>query len=135
MEENEKFLGRVKFNKVLGEVNADKISAGGSKTDAITINYDKSGKFRVLGIQTRFKAGLEDCTIIIRNESTSTEIVDGNVQLSQIGNTQDAQVPRDELPVDFTLLQGMVIKVSLSAKNKDINPGDVNVTLFGYKPE
>ena len=60
--------------------------------------------------------------------------IGGNVQLSQMGNRSQADILRDEFPVDMLLKVGTTLIISIKpATGKTIAKNTLNVTLFGSK--
>jgi len=121
---------RVEYNFILGEENGKAIDIDTSNVLAFSIKNPRDENFRVLGIQLRYANGLSDCLIAIKDNNQKS-IIEGNVQFSQIGNRTDADITRDELPVNFVLLNKKELMVFVTSKKQKIEPGQVNITLFG----
>ena len=64
-------------------------------------------------------------------DNNQKRIIEGNVQFSQIGNRTNADITRDELPVNFLLLNKKELMIFVTSNKQKIEPGQVNVTLFG----
>ena len=64
-------------------------------------------------------------------DNNQKSIIEGNVQFSQIGNRTNADITIDELPVNFLLLNKKELMIFVTSNKQKIEPGQVNVTLFG----
>ncbi|MCB1176355.1 MAG: hypothetical protein KDK36_02140 [Leptospiraceae bacterium] len=118
------------YDLIRGAENSELISPNSEKL-AITLKYELGRPARIRGLQIRFKENLGDCLIVIKNNMTNDEIISGEVQLSQVGNRINADIVRDELPVNFVIQSGTNLHVYIKSKTHTINPGDINVTMFG----
>ncbi|MEM7182120.1 MAG: hypothetical protein AAF518_14475 [Spirochaetota bacterium] len=123
---------RLYYDFILGGENELSIPVNNDLVEAFSIKNNTGFDLFVLGIQTRFSDGLEDCIINLIQVGDKT-IVDGRTQLTQIGNRIKADVSRDELPVNFPLSANATVRIKLATKNVAITTGDVSVTLFCRK--
>lgn len=129
---------------MIEKISYDSFIGGSNDTNEITsTNSDFTNLFavknaytypvRVLGIQTRFKAGLQDCRVKFV-DGNRNEIISGTPQLSNIGNSYDAAVGfnTDILPVNFILPNGNEIFVFIANRNIPVGKLDMSV-LFCVK--
>jgi hypothetical protein len=119
-----------------GGTNAENISSDQNFADVITVKCPTS-KFDmlILGIQVRYPDGAEDSEIKIKDSDGNT-LIDGNVQLSQIGNRSKADIARDEFPVRLLLKVGTTVIIAIkTASGKTIAKEKLNVAFFGKNSE
>lgn len=120
------------YNLVLSGENPKKIDPNTSLSESFDVRYEMGGSYHVQGIQVRYKNGLERVLMRVVN-SVGSEVIMDSTQLCQIGNRQDAAIPRDELPVDFHMNTGTRLQILLATDPETINPKDITVSLFGNK--
>lgn len=119
------------YSLVISNENPKQILPNTPISTAFKIGYDRGKTFRIQGIQIRYKAGLDRVVISFLDTGSGKKLIEGNTQLCQIGNRQDAAIPRDELPVDIYIKSGTSVEVSLATITETIDPKDVSVSLFG----
>lgn len=127
---------RIAYDAVIGGENTENeiTSQNSSFVKLFSVKNEFTYPVRTLGIQVRFKDGLGDCLINLK-DGNGNEIFTGKINLSQVGNTFTAAIPRDELPVDFEIPAGNEIFVYVANKAVPVLKGDVNVVFFILKKD
>lgn len=124
-------MERIAYDATIGGENTENeiTSANSNFVKLFPVKNEFTYPVRVLGIQVRFKDGLGDCLINLK-DGNGNEIFTGKINLSQVGNTFTAAIARDELPVDFEIPAGNEISVYIANKAIPVLKGDVNVAFF-----
>lgn len=120
------------YDQVLGGSNRDLLQANKSFSDDFEIKNDLGYPVHILGIQTKYADGLDNCNIRIK-DNRKREILTGKISLSQIGNRTNSTIQRDELPVSIILQEGTSLVIQIETKTVAVQPEEINVTLFGRR--
>lgn len=125
----------ISFDNFIGGSNdtTEIASANSDFTHLFSVKNSYTHPVRVRGIQTRYKAGLEDCKVKFK-DGDGVEIISGKPQLTNIGNTYNAAVGfnADLLPVDFILPAGSEVYVFISNRTIPVSKSDISI-LFCVK--
>jgi hypothetical protein len=125
----------ISYDSFIGGTNTtNEITSPNSDfTNLFSVKNSYTYDVKVLGIQTRFKAGLHDCRVKFK-DGDGNEIISGSPLLSNIGNSYDAAIGfnTDLLPVDFILPTGNEIFILLANRIQPVNKLDISL-LFCVK--
>ncbi|MBP6738880.1 MAG: hypothetical protein KA146_02765 [Leptospiraceae bacterium] len=122
--------GRTHYDSVFGGSNPKDIPVGtNSIVDCITIANDRGRNYTVKGFVLRFAPGLEDCTAELYY-NLEVKFITGDNQLTALGNTKVAAVPRDEFPVNIPFDNNSKIVMKINPKGLLIKTGDITITLL-----
>lgn len=118
------------YDSVFGGSNPTDIAVGSNgAVNCLTIANDRGRNYTVLGFVLRYPPGLEDCTMELYYNS-DIKFITGDNQLSALGNTKVAAVPRDEFPVKIPFDNNSKIVMKIDPKGHAIKAGDITISLL-----
>ncbi len=121
---------RVHYDQILSGQNSADIPVGNNgEVIAIVIPNDRSRNLTVKALVLRYAPGLETCTVELFYNQDNAFIV-GKNQLTALGNSNVAAVPRDELPVNIPFDNNSKIVLKINPNGLLIKKGDISLTLL-----
>lgn len=129
-------LAREYYDRFIGGSNTSNeitVANSPSYVNLFSVKNQFTSDVRVLGIQTRYRKELENCNIVFK-DGNGNEILAGDPQLTNIGNSRDSAVGfnTDILPVNFIITTGNEISVYVKNKSEPVRVNDISV-LFCVK--
>lgn len=123
-------MDRIHYDSVIGGENKTDIPVGtNGEVDAIVITNDRGRDYTVKAFVLRYEPGLESCTAELYYNK-DIKFITGDNQLTALGNTKIAPVPRDEFPVKIPFDNNSKIVLKVKPNGLLIKKGDITLTLL-----